>query len=475
MTEHECQMIADASALFRTMMLVFIFMGAWNKLIEREHARRKVLLFVGIVLYLLLLDVIEAPIYIKYIPIFIITIIYCIVYKVCKWEKPVFLLLLLYNLHTMAFLIANSFQQLFIKKMDTMIDMNATDTIEKIYLHTGIAQITLMAVYALVLAGLYRIFVRISLKSEELSFFEFAFLSVLNVVGIVFAYMIVELTVVPLENEAFILYDEATDFLWKIPLVAILLLIGEYSSIFVFSKYKQILLERESVIAREQQLKQLQYRFEEAQLLYGNLKSLRHDMKNHMQTIEGLVAAGEGGKATEYIDKLNDAIEGIDCKYSTGNALCDVVLNDKYRQAKKDQIDMKVSFWFIKGISDFDMGIILSNLCDNAIEACRRLPSSKRKIMITLIENGPCVLLTVTNPFDGEIQYEKGERFPATCKYHGLKENVIDEVNLNVKGTDHGVGLHNVAVIADAYLGSLQIDTANHMFSAIVMLQKKNE
>ncbi|NLL75876.1 MAG: GHKL domain-containing protein, partial [Clostridiales bacterium] len=290
-----------------------------------------------------------------------------------------------------------------------------------------------------------------------------------NVVGILLAYMILDLTIVPLDNEVFILYDEAAECLWKIPLIAALLLIGEYSSIFVFCQYKKVLIERERVIAREQQLKQLQYRFEESQLLYGNLRSLRHDMKNHMQTIQGLVAAGESKRASEYVEKLNDAIDGIDCKYCTGNALCDIVLNNKYRQAKKDEIKLSVSFRFVNGISDFDMGIILSNLCDNAIEACRKLPVSDRRIEITLMEKGPCVLLTVTNPYDGKLLFDVGEDLPMSCKQNGS-----DEKDINNKSKEHGIGLRNVSAIADAYLGNLQIETSDQIFSATVMLQKRN-
>ena len=212
---------------------------------------------------------------------------------------------------------------------------------------------------------------RLKLELSDMTAMEFVFLSVHSIAGIILAFMIVRISVVPLEDKVFILYDQASDMLWKIPTIAVLLLIGEYASIFIFTNYKKYLLERESVISRELGLKQLEARFEEAQVLYGNLRSLRHDMKNHMQAIQGLIDLGQVQDSKEYMDRLNKTVEDIDGKFNTGNILCDVVLNDKYRIAIKDNIRMSVDFRYDGGIADFDMGIILSNLCDNAIEACK--------------------------------------------------------------------------------------------------------
>ena len=129
MTEKTCEMIMQMSVFFRTMILVFCFIGLWNHLIEPKLQRRKTILYVGIIVYLLILDVMELPQYLRYLPVFIICIIYGYIFKICRWEKPVFLLLFLYNLHTMSFLIANSFNQILCKYMDVRLDMGAPDVV----------------------------------------------------------------------------------------------------------------------------------------------------------------------------------------------------------------------------------------------------------------------------------------------------------------------------------------------------------
>ncbi len=462
MTENICNLIMELSSVFRTLVLMLCFMGLWNHLIEPEREKRKYALFIVLVMYLIILDMIEIPSYIRYFPIFVLCVSYVYFFKICKWEKPTFLLLLLYNMHAMSFLIANSFYQLFGEKLNAGLDMNAPDVVEKIYFQTGILQIALMLTYTIIFGCLYLIFIKMKPELSDMTIMEFVFLSVQNIAGIILAYMVVSLSVVPLEKEVFILYEQAADSLWKIPVIAALLLAGEYASIFTFSRYKQYLLERESVISRELGLKQLEQRFEEAQVLYGNLRSLRHDMKNHMQIIQGLIDKGQAKDSRDYIDRLNEVIEEIDGKFSTGNTLCDVVLNDKYRIAIKDNIRMSVDFSYDGGIADFDMGIILSNLCDNAIEACKNVTNFHRWIHISLITSEPCVLLTVRNSYDGKKVLLGENGLPISTKIDDIKHNEY-----------HGMGLRNVSAIADSYFGKIQINTEEKEFCTTVMLQKR--
>lgn len=465
MTENACEMLMQMSAVFRTLILLACFIGLWNHLIESQTKKRKIILYFVISLYLLVLDWINVPVYLRYLPIFVVCIAYVYIFKICKWEKTIFLLLFLYNLHTMAFSIANSIYQLLCKYMDGRLDMSAPDVVEKIYLQTGILQIALMVLYAMILVILYLIFIGLNPKISDISVTELIFLSVLNIVGIIQTYMIVGLTVVPLKEEVFVLYDEASDFLWKVPVTAMLLLIGEYSSIYIFCRYKKFLMEREGVISRELGLKQLEQRFEEAQVLYGNLRSLRHDIKNHMQTIQGLSLSGEEKEAKAYVEKLNEVIEEIDVKFSTGNTLCDVILNDKYRIARKNNIEFSVDFRYERGISDFDLGIILSNLCDNAIEACLKVQNQDRRIDISYTGAGPCVLLSVSNSYDGKEIIFGENGLPLSSK------NI--SANTNGQSIDHGMGLKNVSVIAESYLGKVQIETNSNEFRITVMLQKR--
>ena len=108
------------------------------------------------------------------------------------------------------------------------------------------------------------------------------------------------------------------------------------------------------------------------------------------------------------------------------------------------------------------MGIILSNLCDNAIEACKNVTNFHRWIHISLITSEPCVLLTVRNSYDGKKVLLGENGLPISTKIDDIKHNEY-----------HGMGLRNVSAIADSYFGKIQINTEEKEFCTTVMLQKR--
>lgn len=183
-------------------------------------------------------------------------------------------------------------------------------------------------------------------------------------------------------------------------------------------------------------MKAMKRRLEEAESFYGGIRKIRHEMKGHMANIKGLVAGERYGEVESYIEKLDETIQELDYKFSTGNAVTDVIINDKYRQAVKSGTIFRVKFEYrnTDTISAFDMGIVLNNLLDNALEACEKLEQTKRHISLTLKRKNNFLLVEVENSFDGKLQWKDGEEVPATIKHSELPDILME----------HGVGLKNV-------------------------------
>ena len=457
--EDTYKVLMDITGFVRCGILIALLAALWKRIISEDIRTRRMILFLILFFYLNFSDHLSIPTVIKYPMVIGFVAVYCYVLKLCEWERPVFLLLFVYNLHTVSYLIADS---IYLETADMLIDrvdMDQPDAIERIYLSSYFSMALLLIAEAVLIFVLYRIFIRLSIDLSGLRLWEFMFLSALNVFGIVFSYTMLKLSIIQMDTSTFILYDDAPDMIWKIPLLSSLLLVGEYSSLYVFSRYKKYLGEREYLYMREQDLRSLRDRVEESQVLYGSMQTLRHDINNHIQTIRGLIDAGEQARAKEYFDRITELTDGMDMRYSTGNALCDVVLNDKSRLADRYGINMEVSFIYPEGISDFDMGIILSNMLDNAIEACEKLGSKDRIIDVSLRTEGPCVLLTVANPYDGDVIFDKESGLPVSTKPDGV----------------HGLGLANVAMIAEDHLGRIMINAEGGVFSVSVMLQLSSD
>ena len=206
-------------------------------------------------------------------------------------------------------------------------------------------------------------------------------------------------------------------------------------------------------------------RLEEAENFYGSIRKVRHEMKSHMANIKGLVAGEKYGEVEKYIGKLDETMQELDYKFSTGNAVTDVIINDKYQRAVKSGTTFRVKFDYRKTdtISAFDMGIVLNNLLDNAIEACEKLEQEKRYISLTLKRKNHFMLIEVENSFDGKLEWKDGEAVPATMKQSSLPDVLME----------HGIGLKNVKDVADRYLGYMDIKAGRDVFKVTVMLQQK--
>ena len=146
------------------------------------------------------------------------------------------------------------------------------------------------------------------------------------------------------------------------------------------------------------------------------------------------------------------------------NAGYEFEINDKYRKGKALGIDFQVQFCYEAGdgISVFDMGILLNNLLDNAMEACEKLEQSQRYIRLALKRKDHFLLLEVENSFDGVIKWEQGSPVPASRKE---KEPGA--------WMEHGIGLKNVKEIAERYLGVMDIKINGNIFRITVMLQEE--
>ena len=113
----------------------------------------------------------------------------------------------------------------------------------------------------------------------------------------------------------------------------------------------------------------------------------------------------------------------------------------------------------------FDMGIILNNLLDNAIEACEKLETGKGFVRLSLKRKKQFLILYVENSFDGAVPISKGSPLPPTTK-QSILPGII---------TEHGIGLENVRDIAERYFGGVNIKVKGDVFHVTVMLQQENQ
>ena len=244
------------------------------------------------------------------------------------------------------------------------------------------------------------------------------------------------------------------------PLLALLFYMGTYLTVRFQQGMAALREEQANYYAERQQTQAIRARIQEAEQFYAGIRRLKHEMRGHLANIKGLAQSGEYADLEDYISQMDRRMQDFELTLRTGNPVTDVIVSDKQRQCQKRGISFQADFHYPKtgGYEAFDMGIILQNLLQNALEACDNFPENGRFISLVGKRKGRFFLIEVKNSFAGEILWGP-DGLPATTK----KEDA----------PMHGIGLSNVRRTAEKYLGGVEIAPDKQLFRVTVMLQEK--
>ena len=177
----------------------------------------------------------------------------------------------------------------------------------------------------------------------------------------------------------------------------------------------------------------------EAQARYERTKSFRHDIKNHLSLLDGLLRSGELEEGREYLKKLEAVSEALSFPYQTGNPVVDILLGEKLGLAKEIAAEVSLVLPRPCGIDDFDLCVLFANALDNAITACR-VGDGAKAIRISGKQQGDFYMLTFENTCSGE------PLSPA------------------------GTGLSNIRAVAEKYRGALLTEKTGRQYYLSVLL-----
>lgn len=144
---------------------------------------------------------------------------------------------------------------------------------------------------------------------------------------------------------------------------------------------KNYLYLREKSLIDKMRVKQLEQQvsyYKDKQTEELRIRSLYHDMKNHLLLLE------EYPQNTKLISGLKRQLDDFENYYNTGNEFLNVIIKDKARKAKENQIDFKCTIQFgnMNFINPLDISTIFGNALDNAIEATIKLPPEERIVTV---------------------------------------------------------------------------------------------
>ena len=210
---------------------------------------------------------------------------------------------------------------------------------------------------------------------------EVAFYLLPSVAGTLVSVLVRLLLITVTDGTPVLLYEKYPALYLIIPMTALVLLGAVVFSFRIYQDMAVLQEERAEKIVLENQITQMQSSIVEMEHLYDGIRSVKHDMKNHMAVLQNLIQkrySGEDEEIRQYFEGMRQSVEQIDSRVHTGNAVSDAVVGSKFRYAAKKVkgIRLDASKFMLTDavtIKAYDMGIILNNGLDNAVEACMQM------------------------------------------------------------------------------------------------------
>ena len=237
-----------------------------------------------------------------------------------------------------------------------------------------------------------------------------------------------------------------------------LLLVVNYMIFEVYDWISRDAELREQNRLYAQQLELCTQQAEERESLYLEIRRIRHDLKKHLTILLEMVRIGQMNDTERYISQLLD--DGIGDRPEevsrSGNIVVDSLINNTYTLAQKYNIHFNINV-FIPASLPFESGhlaIILGNLMENALEACREIKEGNRFINLDISYVKEVFQLSIKN------NYQKKRKKDNIGHYLTTKDNNIY----------HGLGLSSINHAVAYYQGQMEIVDNDNEFQVIVVM-----
>jgi len=237
-----------------------------------------------------------------------------------------------------------------------------------------------------------------------------------------------------------------------------LLLIVNYIIFEVYDWISRNAELREQNRLYAQQLELCSQQAEERESLYLEIRRIRHDLKNHLSGLLGMIQTGQIGDAEEYILRMLDIGAGNRPEEvsRSGNIVIDSLINNAYAAAQKDNIQFDVNV-LVPASLPFESGhlaIILGNLLENALEACRDILGEKGVICLDISYAKDIFQLCIKNNYQAKRK----------------KDNIGHYLTTKNDNIHHGLGLSSINHAVVNYHGQMDITDNDNLFQVIIIM-----
>lgn len=190
--------------------------------------------------------------------------------------------------------------------------------------------------------------------------------------------------------------------------------------------------------------------------MYTEMVGWKHDFRNHISMISGLLQVSTKEDVISYINEIDSSITKLDKNIYTDNIAINSILVSKIKAAEGKNIHISLNLKINSDIkvSSVDICTILGNLLDNSIEACDNIKDYRFINLKIASEKNILVIKISNNTSSGYVNEIDG-------KFISSKNNYMN-----------GIGLVQVDNIVKKYNGYVNRHHKNNIFTTYIMIQQ---
>jgi hypothetical protein len=189
------------------------------------------------------------------------------------------------------------------------------------------------------------------------------------------------------------------------------------------------------------------------------IKAARHDLKHHYSVMYGYLAENETARHKKYLEELMGSLPASEKTYCENYAV-NMITARYLSLAESEGVTVETRLDIPEDTGSVpakDLVLIIGNLLDNAVEACRRMKHGRKFITVRSYIEADSLSVGVTNSFDGNWRERNGA-------YISRKETA--------EADREGIGLQSIKALCEKHGGSMMTEAGTDVWkcSAIVYM-----
>ena len=183
----------------------------------------------------------------------------------------------------------------------------------------------------------------------------------------------------------------------------------------------------------------------------------RHELRHHILALEEMLSQDQYERAADYIRSLRESVSSLPSSTYSGNLVINAVAGHYLNLAKAEgvKVDADIKTESSIPMKDEDLCVLLTNILENALEACRAMKDQPdRFILLKISANSEHLALTCENSTDARTAI--------------LENDVLSSSKSDAQ--NHGYGIPAIRRIIEKHYGILKLSNHDGCFTVKVSI-----